>query len=79
METGRNKDAKTGQLIPAHYIQELIVKHNDKVIVTSNMGAGISKDPYFSFKLKAGEVGDKISISWTDNLGNTDTEEKVIE
>lgn len=79
MEHGRNKDPKTNQLIPAHFIQELTVKHNDKVIVKSNMGAGISKDPYFAFMLKGGENGDKITISWRDNLGNTDIEEHILE
>lgn len=79
MESGRNKDPKTEQLVPAHFIQELTVKHNDKVIVSSNIGAGVSKDPYFSFMLKGGEMGDKITISWRDNLGNTDTEEHILE
>ena len=78
METGRRKDKDSGELVPAHYIQDLTVKHNDKVVVSSVMGASISKDPYFSFLLKGGEPGDKIIISWKDNLGNTDTEETVI-
>jgi sulfur-oxidizing protein SoxZ len=79
METGRNKDPKTGKLMPAHFIQELSVKHNDKVVVSGNIGAGVSKDPYFAFMLKGGEVGDRITVSWRDNLGNTDSEEKLIE
>jgi sulfur-oxidizing protein SoxZ len=79
MEHGRNKDPKTNQLIPAHFIQELIVKHNEKVIVNSNMGAGISKDPYFAFMLRNGQIGDKIIVSWRDNLGNTDIEEHILE
>jgi sulfur-oxidizing protein SoxZ len=79
METGRNKDPKTNQLIPAHFIQELTVKHNDKVVISSNVGAGVSKDPYFAFMLKGGAIGDKIVISWRDNLGNMDSEQHTIE
>lgn len=78
METGRSRDSKTNQLIPAHYIQELTVSRNGKVIVTSNLGASISKDPYFAFMLKGGEPGDKITIQWVDNLGNRDSEEHVV-
>ena len=78
METGRKKD-DFDQLIPAHFIQELVVKHNDKVVVSSNMGAGISKDPYFAFMLKGGQINDKITVSWHDNLGNADTEEHIIQ
>ncbi|NOQ34313.1 MAG: thiosulfate oxidation carrier complex protein SoxZ [Methylococcaceae bacterium] len=79
MEHGRNMDEKTGELIPAHYIQELLVKHNDNIIVNSNLGAGISKNPYFAFMLKGGEVGDKITISWRDNLDNSDSQSREIE
>lgn len=78
METGRNRDPKTNQPIPAHYIQELTVSRNGKVVVTSNTGASISKDPYFAFMLKGGEAGDKITIYWFDNLGNQDSEEHVV-
>ncbi len=77
METGRNKDEQ-GKLIPAHFIQELIVKHNDKVVASSVMGAGISKNPYFSFKFKGGKAGDIINISWQDNLGQSDSQDKIL-
>ena len=79
MEHGRNKDEATGQLIPAHYIQELMLKHNDKTIVSSQLGAGISKNPYFAFMLKGGKAGDEINVSWKDNLGNSDSETRTIE
>jgi len=78
MEHGRNRDAKTNALIPAHFIQELTVKHNKNVIITGTTGANISKDPYFAFALKGGNVGDSISISWVDNLGNQDTQDHIV-
>lgn len=78
METGRNRDPNTHQLIPAHYIQELTVSRNAKVIVTCQLGASISKDPYFAFMLKGGNAGDLIMIQWLDNLGNRDSEEHVV-
>ena len=78
MENGLNKDIKTNELIPAHFIQLLTVKYNEEVIVTCNMDASISKDPYFAFMLKGGNAGDKIAISWVDNLGNKDTQDHII-
>jgi sulfur-oxidizing protein SoxZ len=78
METGRNKDKKTGVLIPANFIQQLTVKVNDKVVASLNTGASISKNPYFAFQIKGGYPGDVINISWLDNLGNSDTAESVI-
>jgi sulfur-oxidizing protein SoxZ len=78
METGRNRDPETNRPIPAHYIQELTVSVNGRVIVNGALGASISKDPYFAFMLKGGNAGDKISIGWRDNLGNTDHEEHIV-
>lgn len=78
MEHGRNRDAKTNELIPAHFIQKLTVKLNKNIIITGNTGANISKDPFFVFMLKGGKVGDKITISWLDNLGNKDTQVHIV-
>lgn len=77
MENGRSKNKK-GHPIPAHYIQELIVMHNGNIVATTLMAGGISKDPYFAFKIKGGEQGDKIVISWKDNMGNSDTAERIV-
>lgn len=78
MEHGRNRDPKTGRLIPAHFIQVLTVSFNDQIVITSHMAGSISKDPYFAFMLKGGEAGDKIKIAWVDNQGNTDSQEHVL-
>ena len=78
MEHGHNRDAKTNALIPAHFIQELSVKHNKNLVVSASTGAHISKDPYFAFMLKGGNPGDKITISWVDNLGNRDSQDHII-
>lgn len=71
METGLRKDKK-GELIPAHFIQEIVAKLNDTVVMTANWGGSISQNPYLSFKIKGGKKGDQIQLSWTDNKGDTD-------
>jgi sulfur-oxidizing protein SoxZ len=77
MANGRHKD-KQGKIIPAHHIEELIVKHNDIEIITCHMAGSISKNPYFDFLLKGGAAGDKITISWIDNLGHKDSSDHHI-
>ena len=52
METGLRKDKKTGKVIPAHFIQEVVCKHNGTVVNTGYWGTGVSKDPYMAFKFK---------------------------
>ncbi len=78
METGRNRDKQTGELIATHHIKELIVRHNDNIVAIAEMGAGISRDPYFAFMIKGGEAGDKITISWEDSLGNSDSADSFL-
>lgn len=78
MENGRNRDA-LGELIPAHFIEQLTIKLNDQVVVTANMAGSIAKNPYFTFRLKAAELGDKLRVSWVDNQGFSDSAEYVID
>jgi sulfur-oxidizing protein SoxZ len=78
METGLVKDKKTGQLIPAHFIQEVTCEHNGKNVLTALWGAAISKNPYLSFRFKGAKAGDTLKMSWVDNKGESDsTETKV--
>lgn len=77
MENGRNKD-KNGQIIPAHFIQELLIEYNGEQILTSHLAGGISRNPYFDFLLKQSQPGDVIRVSWVDNLGQQDTKSHII-
>lgn len=72
METGQRKDSKTGELIPAKFIQEVICTHNGSNVMTAEWGAAVSKNPYLSFKFKGASKGDKITLKWIDNTGETD-------
>lgn len=78
MESGLRKDKKTGEPIPAHFIQEVVVAHGDKTVMTASWSGGVSKDPYLSFKFKGGNKGDTIKLSWTDNQGGSDSKEGAI-
>ncbi len=78
METGIRKNSKTGELIPAHYIQEVMAEYQGRIIIQGQWGPAVSKNPYWSFKFKGGRKGDSIRITWTDNRGETGTEEGEI-
>ncbi|QTR51090.1 thiosulfate oxidation carrier complex protein SoxZ [Candidatus Thiothrix anitrata] len=74
METGQRKDKKTGELVPAHFIKEIIVTAGDKTVLTANWGGSVSKNPYLAFSYK-GKTGDKLKLAWTDNKGEKDSAE----
>jgi sulfur-oxidizing protein SoxZ len=73
MESGLRKDSKTGKVIPAEYIEEMIIKNNGKVVVVAQMSGAVSKDPYVAVAFE-GNAGDKIEVSWTDNMGKSASE-----
>lgn len=73
METGGRKDKKTGKQIPAHFIQEVVCKHKGATILTADWSGGVSKNPYVSFKFSGGAAGDDVELSWTDNMGKSDS------
>ena len=78
METGTRKDKKTGNLIPAHFVQEVVAEHAGNKIFTAQWSGAISKNPYLSFKFKGGNKGDMVKVSWTDNQGKGDSLEAKI-
>jgi sulfur-oxidizing protein SoxZ len=72
METGTRKDAKTGQLIAAHFIQEVTCEHGGNTVMSALWGGGVSKNPYLSFKFEGAKKGDELKLAWQDNQGNSD-------
>ncbi|MDO8263786.1 MAG: thiosulfate oxidation carrier complex protein SoxZ [Gallionella sp.] len=77
MENGRRKDDE-GNLIPAKYITEVAVRHNDRIVLECQFGTAVSKDPYLIFRFKGGKQGEKISVNWIDNKGDNRLDEAVI-
>lgn len=78
METGRRRDELTGKLVPAHFIREVTIEHNRRTVATCELSTAVSKDPYISIRFRGGKTGDKIRVTWTDNLGNTESAESTI-
>ncbi|MFA6015826.1 MAG: thiosulfate oxidation carrier complex protein SoxZ [Gallionellaceae bacterium] len=77
MDNGRRKD-EAGNLIPAWYITDFKAKHNDRIVLEGEFGTSVSKNPYLVFRFRGGAVGDKVSISWLDNRGETRSDEVSI-
>ena len=77
MESGQRKDA-AGNLVPAHFINEVSAALNGKVVLTAEWGPSVSKNPFLQFVVKGAKAGDKISINWKDNKGDTRTDEETV-
>jgi sulfur-oxidizing protein SoxZ len=77
METGQRKDAK-GEIVPAHFIQDVLVTHNGRTVVDAQWSQAVSRDPFLGLRVKGAKVGDKIVVTWTDNKGDKRTDEAAI-
>ncbi len=78
METGLRKDAKTGQLVPAHFIKTVVATVGGKTVLGAQWGGGISRNPYLAFRVKGAKKGDKVTVSWEDNKGEKASGEATI-
>jgi len=77
METGLRKDAD-GQLVPAHFIQNVTAIHNGKIVLAAQWGPAVSRNPFLSFRFKGGTRGERVQITWIDNKGDQRSDEAVI-
>ena len=77
METGQRK-GPDGKLVPPHFIQNLTVKLNGKTVVEGQTSQAISRNPVFTFRIKGGNKGDKIEVSWLDSAGESNKTEAAI-
>ena len=77
METGQRKDSK-GDLVAVHFIQNVVVAHNGKTVLDAQWSQAVSRDPFLGLRVKAAKVGDKITVTWTDNKGDKRTDEASV-
>jgi sulfur-oxidizing protein SoxZ len=77
METGQRKDAK-GQVVPQHFIKNVVVTHNGKVVLDAQWSQAVSRNPFLGVRVKGAKAGDKISVTWVDNMGDKRTDETTV-
>lgn len=67
-----------GKVIPAHFIRHIRAELNGKVVWEAQISQAVSKNPVFAFKVKGAKAGDKLSVTWEDNKGDTRTDSITI-
>ncbi len=77
MESGQRRDA-AGKIVPAWFIQEVTANLNGKQVLAAEWGPGVSKSPFLQFSVKGAKAGDKITVIWKDNKGDTRTDEATV-
>ena len=77
METGQRKDER-GEVLPIHFIQTFSVQLNGKPLIDGQLNTSVSKNPLFAFKARGIKPGDKLAVTWKDNLGDKRQDELTV-
>ena len=78
METGYRKSPVTDEIIPKHFIKTLQAMHNGETVLEVEWSRSVSRNPFLHFRLLGAKSGDKITIAWEDNFGETGGGEATI-
>ena len=74
METGLGTD-DAGMRPAAHFITDVRVWCEDRVVMEAKLSIAVAKDPLLSFRFRGGRAGDRIRVMWRDNTGDERTDE----
>ena len=77
MASGLRTD-EAGQPVPAHFITEIHATHNGRPVLSAEWGPSVSRDPFLQFILLGARVGDRVGLSWKDNLGESRSDEALV-
>lgn len=78
METGAREDPDTGELVAMHHITQITFAHNGATVLLVDCSTAVAKDPYFRFSFTNASAGDRLTITWVDTRGETDSTETVL-
>jgi len=77
METGLRKDS-SGKTIPAHFINDVKATSGGRTVLAAKWSQAVSQNPFLQFRFHGAKAGDKIAVTWTDNTGDSRTDEATI-
>lgn len=70
MESGMRKDKDTGEIVPAHYINEVNMFFNDKMLTKMVTWESLSVNPVLSISMKVSGAG-TLKVLAKDNKGDS--------
>ncbi|UFH59651.1 thiosulfate oxidation carrier complex protein SoxZ [Sulfurovum mangrovi] len=77
MDTGMQKDKKTGKIKPEKYIDNVTFLLDGKPFTTMKVWETVSTNPYFSVNLKVPGKGN-LTVEYTDNTGEKGSKSKKL-
>ena len=71
-------DQASGRYLNARFIEEVVVTLNDKPIVQADWSPGVARNPYMMFRVHGAMPGDRLTLSWKDSAGASDSYETTV-
>jgi sulfur-oxidizing protein SoxZ len=68
MDTGLVKDKKTGEQIPAYYINDVDVYYGSELVIHADWTIAVSANPFMACYVKADKEA-PLKVVWKDNKG----------
>lgn len=72
MESGQRTDSR-GTAIDADFLRKVSVTLGDRQLLSTDIGANLSKNPYFSIEFEGAAPEDEVTIEWENDKGETNT------
>ncbi len=79
MERGDRMSNDSGEILPPHFIQEVICESGGRVVLTALLSGEVARDPFLAFSFQGANQGDTVKITWVDNRGNSGSSETAVE
>ena len=67
-EPGQRLD-RAGRTVKAHFIEEVVVRHNERTVLVAYLGPAMARRPALSFGLDRARADDLVSVTGRDNRG----------
>jgi len=77
METGMRRGSD-GNVAPAHYISNVEATLKGRSVLSCKFSGAVSQNPLLTFRFSGAAKGDRLTIKWVDNRGETRTDEATI-
>jgi len=77
METGMRLN-KSGQLVPAHYITDIMATLAERLVFSARLSIAVSSNPLIAFRVAGTRVGQSLRVVWKDTKGDSRANESVV-
>ncbi|MBV1774725.1 thiosulfate oxidation carrier complex protein SoxZ [Burkholderiaceae bacterium DAT-1] len=78
-EDGQRRDSKSGKFVPENFVQQIVLKVDDRPVADFNLGANLPDHPRVSVKMRNVVKGNVLVAEWLDSSGKKGRVERKVD